>query len=132
MVLITAFPMTAYAAESPNTIKSTIIQANGDRFERSEELSKTLFPVTEKLHYKGTIKIVYTTSESPVSYVEVDGERITSYTAIPIRYQVIPGLYRFEQHITFDVAGIVGANTKSSLITFATGNSLYGIHVNWD
>lgn len=122
MVLITAFPMTAYAAETVNRI--------GSRGEW-QDLSRTAFPITDEPLFIDVLTIRYTTSGSTLSNVEVDGVSVTPQIINCRYYQVVPGVYRYEQTFQIDVTRIVRQGTDRSLITFATGNSMYGIHVTW-
>ena len=129
MVLITAFPMTAYAAETLNLIQSW--NANGSKTTEVEELSRTHYPMAVNPLYIGTVQIRYTTSGNPITSVEVDGVRVTPRIIQSRYYQVVPGVYRYEHTFQIDVDGVVRPGTERSLIEFATGNSYYGINVKW-
>lgn len=129
MVLITAFPMTAYAAETPNTIQSW--SADGNESTREEELPNAHFPMAFTPQFKGIVRIKYTTSGNPISYVEVDNTRVIPQIIRTRYYMVVPGVYRYEHIFEINVAGIVKSNTDQSLIEFATGNNLYGVNVRW-
>lgn len=129
MVFITAFPLTAYAAETANLIQSW--NADGSKTTDVEELSNTHFPLAVEPLYIGTIQIRYTTDGNPITNVQVDGVSVMPRIIRSRYYQVVPGVYRYEHTFQIDVNGVVRPGTERSLIKFLTGNSLYGVNVKW-